>query len=114
MSVSDRPTAMRQRSVSQMMSSTFEPLTRPIQKHSRVASKTSDSSGICNRQIGGAIGAHAREEEGTTTTPGSHEYLNPADINRRAIQIFHTEGEGGDNREGKGGIIREFWRIIHP
>lgn len=101
--------ATRQRSFSQKLTTSLEPLKRPIRpKHSRVASESfvaSNASGVYKGQI---VGSPTTKE---VKVP-NHKYLNHDDINRRAIQIFHTEG--GDNSNSKKSIIQSFLRIMHP
>ena len=105
----DRETAMRQRSLSQRLSSSLEPLTRPIRpNHSRVASESfiaSTQNGVYKGQVIGSSSPKRKDLRNRT-------YLNPDDINRRAIQIFHTEGD--ENDHSRKTIGQWFLRIIHP
>mmetsp|Transcript_39908 Transcript_39908/g.96052 ORF Transcript_39908/g.96052 Transcript_39908/m.96052 type:complete len:185 (+) Transcript_39908:1369-1923(+) len=102
-----RQRSSRQRSFSQKLTSSLEPLTRPIRpRHSRVASESvigSKASGIYKGQVVGGKGKDAAED---------HKYLNHDEINRRAIQLFHTEGAEGTNSTKN--IIQYFLGVIHP
>lgn len=104
---------MRQRSLSQKLSSTIEPLKLKRQirhHHSRVASESfiaSNASGVYKGQIVGS------PSSGKTNQHHSHRYLNHDDINRRAIQILHTEGEENTTTSEKN-VFQRCLRIIHP
>mmetsp|Transcript_46182 Transcript_46182/g.97021 ORF Transcript_46182/g.97021 Transcript_46182/m.97021 type:complete len:191 (+) Transcript_46182:1936-2508(+) len=108
-----RVAPLRHQSFSERLSSSLDPLKRPIRpKHARVASSISagsepfvaSNSNVFRGQI---IGGATKGREARNRT-----YLNHDDINRRAIQIWHTEGE--ENSESKKSIIKPFLRIIHP
>jgi len=97
----------RQRSLSQRLSD----LPRP--SHMRVASDSflaSKSSGVFKGQL---IGSPKQPQENKEEDDGI--YLNHDEINRRAIQIFHTEGgEKSASRSSKKTFIQWLLTIIHP
>lgn len=105
----------RPRSLSQKLSSSFDiplkkkspvsPIRRP--KHSRVASESfiaSNASGIYKGQI---VGSPSRKGYDHLT------YLNHDDINRRAIQIFHIDGNSQVVQQDQS-VFQRLLRIIHP
>ncbi|KAL7547182.1 hypothetical protein ACHAWF_010502 [Thalassiosira exigua] len=98
----------RQRSFSQKLSSTFDPLKRQIRpQQSRVASESFIASNASGFYKGQVVGSPSLKRD----VRDQHMYLNHDDINRRAIQIFHTEGE---RRNSKRSAMQCFQRIIHP
>ena len=94
----------RQRSFSQMMTSSLDPLKRQIRpKHSRVASESFISSNTSGFYKGQVVGSPAS---------GDHTYLNHHDINRRAIQVLHTEGAHANHSRKT--VVQRCLSIIHP
>ena len=105
----NRKTATRKRSFSQRLSSSLEPLTRPIRPtHSRVASESFVSSASSGMYKGQVIGAPPQKRKDLR----NRTYLNPDDINQRAIQILHSEDDEDDTSRTR--ISQWFLRIIHP
>jgi hypothetical protein len=96
---------MRQRSLSQRLS--LDQLKhRP--KNSRVASESFVSSGgVFKGQIVGS------GKDTATDDSASNVYLNHDDINKRAIQIFHTEGAERGSLS-KRSITKWLLQMIHP
>ena len=109
----------RPRSLSQKLSSSFDiplkkksPVLERRPKHSRVASESfiaSNASGIYKGQI---VGSPSRKG-GDDDVPDNLTYLNHDDINRRAIQIFHMDGNSQVVQEDQS-IFQRLLRIIHP
>ena len=95
----------RQRSLSQRLSD----LPRP--RHMRVASDSfiaSKNSGVFKGQLIGSPKQHKKKDDNDI-------YLNHDEINRRAIQIFHTEGgEKSAARSSKKTFNQWVFTIIHP
>ena len=80
-------------------------------QHSRVASESfiaSSASGIYKGQI---VGSPSRK--GDDDVPDNLTYLNHDDINRRAIQIFHMDGNSQVVQQDQS-IFQRLLRIIHP
>ena len=99
----------RQRSLSQRFSSSVEEQLKrvgPRPKNSRVASESFvnwNQSGIFKGQVVGSPNKKEHEES---------IYLNYDDINRKAIQIFHTEGAKRDRSNIP--ILQRLLSIINP
>ena len=111
----------RPRSLSQKLSSSIDialkkkspisPIRRRPQ-HSRVASESfiaSNASGIYKGQI---VGSPSRK--GDDDIPDNLTYLNHDDINRRAIQIFHMDGNSSQVVQQDQSMLQNLLRIIHP
>lgn len=106
-------TRQRQRSLSQRLSDL------PSQTYRRVASESfiaSKSSGVFKGQLIGSPKHQHKKKDGNDDDI----YLNHDEINRRAIQIFHTEGGennssiGSSMRSTKGSCYQWVFTIIHP
>ena len=100
----------RQRSLSQRFSSSVEEQLKrvgPRPKNSRVASESFigwNQSGVFKGQVVGSPNKNEQDD--------SDLYLNHDDINRKAIQIFHTEGA---KRDSSGiPILQRLLSIINP
>ena len=103
----------RQRSLSQKLSSSLDPSklkrqVRPI-RHSRVASESFIDSNVSGLYKGQVVGSPTQGKEKPVQ---NHIYLNHDDINRRAIQILHTEGQESD--PSKQNVLQCIRRVIHP
>lgn len=93
----------RQRSLSQRLSDLPRPSEMRVASDSFLASK---NSGVFKGQLIGSPKQY-RKDEGV--------FLNHDEINRRAIQIFHTEGgEKIASRSSKKTFIQWVFTIIHP
>lgn len=93
----------RQRSLSQRLSDLPRPSQMRVASDSFLASK---KSGVFKGQLIGSPKQY-RKDEGV--------FLNHDEINRRAIQIFHTEGgEKSASRSSKKTFIQWVFTIIHP
>mmetsp|Transcript_16356 Transcript_16356/g.35340 ORF Transcript_16356/g.35340 Transcript_16356/m.35340 type:complete len:184 (+) Transcript_16356:2990-3541(+) len=100
-------TAMKQQSFSRKLSSSFDPLKRPIRpKHSKVASESFIDSNASFYK-GQTVGSTTKDKE---VPIGA--YLNHDDINRRAIQLFHTEG--AEESSSRKSTKQCFMRTINP
>jgi hypothetical protein len=97
----------RQRSLSQRFSSSVEEQLKrvgPRPKNSRVVSESFIQSGIFKGQV---VGSPNKKEQDDSI------YLNHDDINRKAIQIFHTEGAKRDSSSDVP-ILQRLLSIINP
>ena len=99
-----------QRSFSQRLSSSLDPLKRQAGlQHSRVASESFLSSSSSGTYKGQIVGSPSKGGN----VPPPHTYLNHDDINRNATHIFYTEG-ADDNNGARKSILQWFLTIIHP
>jgi len=95
----------RERSLSQRLSELPRPRQMRVASDSFLASK---NSGVFKGQFIGSPKQHQKKDENDI-------YLNHDEINRRAIQIFHTEGgEKSVSRSSKKTFHQWVFTIIHP